>query len=386
MDPVKGTPAKPFNYTRYIYVHDNPLRYIDELGLFFIWMELQVGASGKDIVALRDTLKQKGFAPSVDYITSYDYLDSWLMDTVKRFYNDQLLQYQNIRKQIQNGINVSNKDLNELYRLEPIANRAAVQDYRIDSVFWKYLGLEINQTLEQEFWSGTINPNNKALNISISGNVITIDYFPKIYAFCANGHISGSDYIMVKNLIAEGFKMWEGKNYKIMGLTNIEVIVNFNPQRVFTAEQSNLQIDFDYSGSWSDRSITPSTTMNWTRDRAPAIWFDFVNEFSNTSGSTYYSGTQKKIIDPITHTAMHEFGHVLGLFDAYHLRLLNARKADDLHAKKDDVMLNDPTQIVYGYNIAMMLYAFQNNSIQNYANGSIVGSVSEIYYRNIQLE
>ena len=81
-DPVKGTPAKPFNYTRYIYVHDNPLCYIDELGLFLIGMELQVGASGKDIVALRDALKLKDFVPSVDYITSYDYLDSWLMDTV----------------------------------------------------------------------------------------------------------------------------------------------------------------------------------------------------------------------------------------------------------------------------------------------------------------
>ena len=52
----------------------------------------------------------------------------------------------------------------------------------------------------------------------------------------------------------------------------------------------------------------------------------------------------------------------------------------------DDVMLNGAKkpgiQTVYSYNIEMMLYAFKNNRMQNYANGSTVGVNSEVYFRS----
>ena len=42
---------------------------------------------------------------------------------------------------------------------------------------------------------------------------------------------------------------------------------------------------------------------------------------------------------------------------------------------------SDQTQVVYNYNIVMMLYAFKNNKLQNYANGAKFGVTSEVYYR-----
>jgi hypothetical protein len=81
-------------------------------------------------------------------------------------------------------------------------------------------------------------------------------------------------------------------------------------------------------------------------------------------------------------TTMHEFGHVLGLFDAYANDPFVGVPAElDIRAKGDDVMFSGQTQTVYGYNIGMMLYAFRNGRLQNYGNETIHGVESEMFFR-----
>ncbi|MCL2126418.1 MAG: hypothetical protein FWH33_10600 [Oscillospiraceae bacterium] len=55
--------------------------------------------------------------------------------------------------------------------------------------------------------------------------------------------------------------------------------------------------------------------------------------------------------------------------------------ADKSHAIVNDVMFNNPKQIVSSYNIEMMLYAFKTGNLQNYANYAAAGVNSEVYYR-----
>jgi len=76
---------------------------------------------------------------------------------------------------------------------------------------------------------------------------------------------------------------------------------------------------------------------------------------------------------------------VPGLFDAYNNEPFTNSIADTKHARDSDVMLNGAktkgVQFIYSYNIEMMLYAFKNNQLQNYANKSIAGVNSEVYFR-----
>ena len=56
------------------------------------------------------------------------------------------------------------------------------------------------------------------------------------------------------------------------------------------------------------------------------------------------------------------------VYDPYANPPFTGSRADDPRVEKYDVMLSDPNQKVYGYNIAMMLHAFKNNQLQNYGN------------------
>jgi len=95
----------------------------------------------------------------------------------------------------------------------------------------------------------------------------------------------------------------------------------------------------------------------------------------------YPGATAGTFVDPVAQYAMHEFGHVLGLFDAYKNIPFTNREADSSHAIINDVMIGKGIQKVYSYNIAMMLYAFNNNELQNYANASLLGVTSQVFYR-----
>jgi hypothetical protein len=211
-------------------------------------------------------------------------------------------------------------------------------------------------------------------------NTVTIDYFPKIFASCnEDAPISAADYTYIKDRVVAGFKMWEG-NYTVYGEA-VDVKVNVNPTRVSSFDAANILIDTDGTSSWIDRSLVP-TTIFWNRSTGPQIWFNLVSEYANSQNNLGYVNTEtQEFVDPITHTAMHEFGHVLGLFDAYDDVPYAWIDALPNRANPDDVMFNLNDQIVYDYNVAMMLHAFRDNSLQNYGNKALLGVESEVYFR-----
>ena len=255
----------------------------------------------------------------------------------------------------------------------------------ISASTWKNMGLEIYSTLEEEFWSG--KKGNDTISVAISGNTITIDYAPKIFmyedteqygwTFDSYGNeyyqkiscieqVSSSVYKYYKDLIVEGFTKWSSdeKTYHIQGVY-ATVIVNVKPERVTDSTQANLCVSINATV----RSYVP-TTFNWRTDHTPKM-----NLFLGKQSA------KPNVIDEIMRGAMHEFGHVLGLFDAYKSPPFTFSEADKSHARENDVMYNKPQQEVFSYNIEMMLYTFKNNELQNYANSAAFGVNSEVYYR-----
>ena len=76
-----------------------------------------------------------------------------------------------------------------------------------------------------------------------------------------------------------------------------------------------------------------------------------------------------------------------GEFDAYHNPPFTSADADRNRARDPDVMLNfkrADTQVVYSYNIGMMLYAFRDSMLQNYGN-TRTGEESQVFFRSDSL-
>jgi hypothetical protein len=117
----------------------------------------------------------------------------------------------------------------------------------------------------------------------------------------------------------------------------------------------------------------------WSTETMPVMGLFLVNEANEAE--------YMDRMDAVRRTAMHEFGHVLGQFDAYENAPFTWEGAKpDVRAIGNDVMYSRSIQTVYNYNIGMMLYAFRDSVLQNYGNKAIVGTLSEVYFRNSSLE
>jgi hypothetical protein len=341
---------------------------------------LQVGAHGEDVGLLRDKLVALGvYNPSdmkfYPYFSEYDYFDAGLQMAVEDYYRAQYSRYKNLITIIGYSPSIPAAVIEEISQLKLIAARSE-NDYIVDSVLWDYLGLHKNETLEQEFWSGT--KGNDIIKVTIkNGNNIVIDYFPTIL-ICGTD-LTQTEKTSIADAIRDGFMAWVGNEYEIQGVNGVSVSVNYKPTRLRTTGDPDAEtlakanIIVDMNGSGASMVTTTVLPFGWSTGNAPTMFLNLKKQYSKTNWQ-----------NSIKMTAMHEFGHVLGLFDAYRNAPLTMGVANDDRANEDDVMLNfaiKPNQIVYGYDIVMVLYAFKNNQLQNFDNGSLFGVKSEIYSR-----
>jgi len=368
MDPVKGAVTNPKTFAQYTYVLNNPYKYIDPFGMIFEATVLIEGASGDDITGLNYFLLINNYFSEYDY----QYLTG---NKYGRVTTQAVMAFQI-------AYNLSNA---------PNSGFSALRtDGNVDAATWRAMGFSVNKKLEEEFWCG--KKGNDTISVTIYSNSIIIEYKPKIYIteefikYVRNFDPSGrvyyeqfscvrevNDYLYEKyeKLLTEGFKKWEsaGSQFFIQGVRAF-VYVNVDFERVSKRSEANLKVELD--------AVFPSmvtSTIGWSTSKIPQMHLNF-----GTSGGGTFSDAD------VIYVAQHEFGHVLGLFDAYNNLPFTLSIADLKYANANDVMLNGArnrgTQTVYSYNIEMMLYAFKNNQLQNYANKSIAGVNSEVYFRS----
>ena len=368
MDPVRGTITNPQTLAQYTYALNNSLKYIDPFGMIFEATVLIEGATGNDITGLNYYLFVNNYLNEY----TYQYLDT---GRYGRATTQAIMAFQK-------AYNLSNA---------PNPGFSALRtDGSVDAATWRAMGFSVNKTLEEEFWRG--KKGNSTISVTIYSNIIKIDYNPKIFIteeytryiknfdpsgrayyerFSCVRRVSDSLYTKYEKLLTEGFKEWEnaGKQVFIQGVRAF-VYVNVDFERVSKRSDANLKIDLD---CYFYSMVT--STLDWSTSKTPQMHLNF----GTSSGGTASDARVKQV-------AQHEFGHVLGLFDAYQNALYTNSIADIKYAKDEDVMLGGKkakgAQTVYSYNIEMMLYAFKNNQLQNYANGSVAGVNSEVYFRS----
>jgi hypothetical protein len=323
----------------YVYAGGNPGNAVDPWGLFLPGTVLREGAydggyTTNDVFKLNRTLCQMGYLSLDDFNYSMGDFTTATTSAIKEF-------------QRKKGLN---------------------QTGNADFHTWYALNLPVNTTLAQEFWSG--KKGTDLLSVSLSGNTLTITYSPVMQIIGENGKpVKGTEFSKVKNLIVAGFKRWAG-NYLIQGV-NAAVNVNVNIKEPGGGMAPSVFVDFSNPNI---RSFV-WTTMVWSTITNHAMFLYFARiDCSSTIGDGQYK------MNRVTHTAMHEFGHILGLFDAYKNSPFTSADADNNHADTYDVMRSNPNQSVTDLDIEMVLYAFANNKLQTFGNGAVVGEVSQAYY------
>jgi hypothetical protein len=261
-----------------------------------------------------------------------------------------------------------------MYNFHPVPGA-----YNVDLNVWSSLGLSVNSTIEDEFWSGAKGGGNTT--VTISGNDMVIDYYPKFYVReeYMESVQSGNLWIPIKNykpaskagyvgevsLAVAGFEAWgKGGPYNIQGV-NVNVSMNVHSTKANSASEADVVITTDNTM----RPIVPSVFFpGWNTENTQTIYLNY--------GLPGYSANTIKI-----NTATHEFGHVLGLFDAYgygqHMgglgEALVTSAARPNRAPSDGVMREtdyyDP--IITATEIGMILQAWSRNKLQLYEPGGI---------------
>lgn len=191
-------------------------------------------------------------------------------------------------------LSVHSSDL--LYK-EPSSNKKARSSFSstVDYNTWVGLGLSVNETLEDEFksWSGK-RGGLYPIQVELKGDNIIFHYFPTFY-FCKDLGLSEARQNEILWQCVAGFDKWEG-DYTIYG-RNVNVSVNVTPMTTKVAALANVHIQpVDNLASMVPGSVLWSPTN-------PLLHM-FLKE-GDPKTANY------------TDLAMHEFGHVLGLFDAY---------------------------------------------------------------------
>jgi hypothetical protein len=272
-----------------------------------------------------------------------------------------------------------------MYNFHPVPGA-----YNVDLNVWSSLGLSVNSTIEDEFWSGAKGGGNTT--VTISGNDMVIDYYPKFYVreeymdrmdragTLKMRAVSEALYTYNTVLAVAGFEAW-GKQgpYHIQGV-EVNVSVNVHPSQAKSVNEANVII----STNNMDTPIVPAVFFpGWDIANTHKIYLNYGKQYYSTGDSRRW-------------TATHEFGHVLGLFDAYgygqHLgglgEALVTKEADPGKAPGDGVMrgtgYSDPA--ITANEIGMVLQAWSRNRLQLYEQGGIAvngpiarGEVSQVF-------
>jgi hypothetical protein len=248
----------------------------------------------------------------------------------------------------------------------------------------------------EEFWKGTIG--NDTIKLTLAANYLTIDYFPKIYV-CEEYTDKGYDYLtdsyidIVKtrqasqamyndyvSRLIDGIKQWAQQNVMIQGVP-LDISVNVTPTQVNKKSEADLVVlAHNYTaGSQVRTTLIPP-------------WSPSVKPHMSLGDVEYPTFTDNGIVyDMFTIYASHEFGHVLGLFDAYGYgnHFLGGdlifppapSTIEGVSIPKDDIMRSawQTPPKYYPIEYEMILYAWSLGTLQYY-NPPLLGELSQAFY------
>jgi RHS repeat-associated protein len=379
VDPVRGSVGQPATMVRYLYVLDNPTTFIDPTGEFLIGTRMVVGAYDrpglydKNVETLQKALDKPGLLRNGQYPTHIPIIPAgYIIGFLDHATMDAVGKYMVAFNQDNPGPSVSSLNFTDVVTVD----------------VWRALGLKVNNTIEEEFFSG--RRGNDTLSVSISGNTVTIDYNPKIFIQANVGrseyyqtpscerfpdlkhiHVSAADYSSLEQRIVDGFMRWGG-TFSIQGET-VTVVVNVNPTREINAARSDVRVNLHDEGLLKvDGMVFWSLTWNVNTDAGIELWLD---------QEALDHDTGRKEWDYISNLVMHEFGHTLGLMDAYGAFYQPQAPASRVSKDTDTVMWNHyhagsfPKDI----EIEMLLYAWTRNKMQGFSQGPL-GEDSQAFY------
>jgi hypothetical protein len=235
--------------------------------------------------------------------------------------------------------------------------------------------------------------------MTLIGDDLTIDYFPKIYveeqymvksfdstigAYIDVAHTRKASQAIYDDYVkraVKGIKQWAKNNIMIQG-AKLNVAVNVTPTQVNKKSDADIVITaFDtVSGSMVPETIIPG----WSTSVKTHIYLDDI--ISDSTGNPYYVSAKNQG-DKFANSVSHEFGHVLGLFDAYgyaqHIGIFGFifpeapfSVADEYSVMRSELW-HDMTYNSIEYE--MLLYAWSRSELQLYVD-SILGSPSQAFY------
>lgn len=253
--------------------------------------------------------------------------------------------------------------------------QGAFQTGAIDGTTWNALGLSFNKTIQDEFAVTPYIRGGSTIRMKISDNTIDIYYTPKIYfdsAWC----MAEADKVIFAENIVKGVSEWDGE-YEIYGLTTTVNVHVDDPQ--FVDKLDDATIYYHKRNPLEDHFhmtslVFDATTWNPNKKLTVKLQDSELNL------------DQSRVI-------MHEFGHVLGLFDAYSyighfgetLGTFINPEIPFTRAGKNDIMRRTGyNSVVSDNNIEMLLWAWKNNRLQTYAENALTkllgGEVSQAFY------
>jgi len=341
VDPVKE------GENGYLYCNNNPKKYTDPTGMFLRFMYISEGARGENVERINNALYSLKNKCNERYLSDeeHDSMDKkyFGMETtgaVKKFQGDK-------------GIKVTG-----------IVNETT----------WRKLGLSVNTTLEEEFkWP---NDANATINVTIKGNNIDISYSPSVHiqreyfkkVVCDNPDVKDEYevkttevlkptdivYSSLVTKIKNGCAQWGG-SYSLYGISST-VLVSVDVKNANSRLASNLIITTNVKGN----NFVP-TTLFWCREKVPTMYL-------NLGYGRYWTDRHwTKPSASVENLVAHEFGHVLGVFDAYSYAA-NPTPARESRAPEKTIMWGTDTSelAVTPTEIKMVLYAFSRNVLQTY--------------------
>lgn len=234
----------------------------------------------------------------------------------------------------------------------------------IDSVTWSSFNLKVNKTLQEEYgFKGTKYGDN--MSFSVVGNTITINYYPKLYVCGSvslepqylNRRIIGYKYALTDEArwnkyadwIRAGLEEMFDNTTPIFGITPT-INIKFNPEVALTKGEADFIVN---------AGPGRSHVANWKSHKDSGI----LNHYTN-----YWEGDKYEYDEvPFRRTAAHEFGHVLGLGDAY---LSDSRPVDNVDIFNNSLMKYQwDGYVVSGNDIEMLLLSWKNNTKEKYSKG-----------------
>ena len=354
VDPVKGYITNIPTMVQYLYVLDNPLKYIDLLGKFLRETCLTKNASGDDVRELNYYLFTYGYMTYNEFMASRHDYTNITTGAVKKY-----------------------QEANGLYQSGNVSNST-----------WTDMELSVNNSFEEEFWKG--KKGSDKLNIVIEGNDVTINYSPAVYIsedgvseqwvyWQGSYHrkfmpckqpVNDTTYDAYLDRVVNGLKYWESESVYIQGITGT-VTVNVTPTRAEKKRDADIKLDISDTG----RGVTLGS-IGWSPGDATG--------FSIPLGKqSTFKAPNADGVDNVSNVVAHEFGHVVGLMDAYSELYNFNQEVPDTRVHEDGIMRTPyhKTPVISSTEYEMMLYAWSTGGMQGYYGLELMASESQAFFR-----